>query len=138
MRKVEGFCKPTGAYGRLVRSHLLPRAVTRPRVAGRPFLQGGDGSRLTQRWDSWYDQDLVPDEGEQILARYDTLGIRELTRLRLIWKSWGSRTALPYPVTIEPGFPSFGLRIVRCSDNTTLRLFFLTRSVGESGPHRGA
>lgn len=77
-------------------------------------------------WDSWYDDELVIREGEDILARYDSWAIQELSRLELIWKSWGPTTSLADSVTAVPGLPSFGLRKVTCKNPSMLRLFFLS------------
>lgn len=77
-------------------------------------------------WDSWYDRELVTREGEDILASYDSWAIQELSRLKLIWKSWGPITSLSGSIVTGPGMPSFGLRKVICKDPIKLRLFFLS------------
>jgi hypothetical protein len=66
-----GVCKLTGKSGKFVKSHLLPKALTRPGVAGEYFISGGQGCRPKKRWTSWYDQELVIKKGEDILANYD-------------------------------------------------------------------
>jgi hypothetical protein len=109
-----------------VRSHLLPKAVTRPNVPGNRLIQAGPGLRPRSRWDSWYDDKLVIREGEDILARYDSRGIEELSRLKLIWKSWEPEMSLTASVIVEPGMPSFGVRKVTCKNPPMLRLFFLS------------
>lgn len=127
MRKSVGVCKLTGMQGPFVRSHLLPKAVTRPSVRGNFFIQGGYRELPPKiKWDSWYDDDLVTRDGENILARYDSWAIQELSRLELIWKSWGPTTCLGNSVTVKPGFPSFGVRTVKCKNPSLLRLFFLS------------
>lgn len=110
-----------------MRSHLLPRALTRPSIRGNRLIQtGGSNSPPKSRWDSWYDDDLVTVEGEEILARYDSWAIQELTRLKLIWKSWGPTTSFRDSLTASPGLPSFGLRRVNWTNPAMLRLFFLS------------
>jgi hypothetical protein len=126
MRRPSGICKLTGKHGRFVRSHLLPKALTRPSVRGSRFIESGYGLPPRNRWDSWYDDELVTRDGEDILARYDSWAIQELSRLELIWKSWRPATAFAESVVTKPGMPSFGLRRVSCENPSTLRLFFLS------------
>jgi hypothetical protein len=126
VRRSQGICKLTGKQGRFVRSHLLPKALTRPSVRGNRLIQGGQGSRPKRTWDSWYDDKLVTREGEDILAHYDSWAIQELSRLELIWKSWGPTTSLAESGIAAPGLPSFGLRKVTCKNPSMLRLFFLS------------
>jgi hypothetical protein len=111
-----------------VRSHLIPKAVTRPSVRGNRLIESDGRLRPKSRWDSWYDDKLVTSEGEHILARYDSWAIEELCRLELIWKSWKTETetSLASSVKSTPGMPSFGLRKVRCKNPRMLRLFFLS------------
>ncbi len=86
------------------------------------------GRRLLPRTrgDSWYDDELETREGEDILARYDSWAIRELSRLQLIWKSWGLATSFVESIVAKEGMPSFGLRKVSCENASMLRLFFLS------------
>jgi hypothetical protein len=121
-----GICKLTGKQGKFVRSHLLLKAVTRPGVPGNRLIEGGQGLRPKSRWDSWYDDELVTRDGEDILARYDSRAIKELSRLKLIWKSWEPETSLAGSVIAAPGMPSFGVRKVTCKEPAMLRLFFLS------------
>lgn len=83
MRRKAGICKLTGKNGRFVRSHLLPKALTRPSIRSSHFIQSGHGSPPRIRWDSWYDDELVTREGEDSLTRYDTWAIQELSQLEL-------------------------------------------------------
>ncbi len=126
MRRHSGICKLTGKQGRFVRSHLLPKAVTRPSIHGNRLIEGGRGLAPRTRWDSWYDDELVTRAGEDILARYDSWAMRELTRLQLIWKSWGPATSFVESIVAKEGMPSFGLRKVSCENASMLRLFFLS------------
>jgi len=124
-KNTSGVCALTGKHGRFVRCHLIPKAVTRANVRGNFFIQAGQGMRPKIAWDSWYDEHLVTTDGEALLAGYDTWGIEELRRLRLIWQSWDQSTDLASSVRVVPGCPSFGLRVVTCADPKHLRLFFL-------------
>ena len=126
MRRRSGICKLSGKLGRFVRSHLLPKAVTRPSIHGNRLIESGRGLAPRTRWDSWYDDELVTREGEDILARYDSWAIRELSRLQLIWKSWGPATSFAESIVVKEGMPTFGLRKVSCENASMLRLFFLS------------
>jgi hypothetical protein len=119
-----GVCKLTGNSGTFVKAHLLPKAVTRPTVAGEYFISGGEGSRPKKSWSSWYDEELVIRKGEDILARYDNWAIAELRRLELIWSGWGASTSVETWLPSKPA--GFGLRLVECADPDKLRLFFLS------------
>ena len=120
-----GVCKLTGKTGRFVRSHLLPQALTAPDRKGVPFLHFGDGNRPTRRWSSWYDEELVGVEGEEVLAKLDDWAIVTLRKHRLVWSGWASATSLP----VKHGPPSangFGSRMVLGIDGHKLQLFFLS------------
>jgi len=92
-KMAQGHCR-LGQYGRFVVSHIIPRALTRPSVPGRCFVQAGNGDRPTRRFDSWYDPELVMRVGEDLLADLDSAGIELLRRHQLLeWKRYGRRTA---------------------------------------------
>jgi hypothetical protein len=118
-------CKLTGTTGVYVKSHLIPKAVTRPEAPGLPLIQGGSGRRAVRRWDSWYDKGLVTKEGEAILSDLDDWAIRHLRAERLIWSGWGPMTALGSFHNRIPGTP-WGVRKVKVDDPKKLRLFFLS------------
>lgn len=81
-------CKLTGLEGDFVKSHLLPRALTRLSRTGEKTTELGPGrQRPIRRTEGWYDTQLVISNGEKILERYDTHGIAELRRLGLVWSS---------------------------------------------------
>ncbi|MDJ0992218.1 MAG: hypothetical protein QNI90_01465 [Dinoroseobacter sp.] len=82
-----GTCSLTGTKGKFVKSHILPKALTKPAVSGAPLMQTTFGQGLKKRFSSWYDPQLVVRKGEDILADADSEGIRELRRLGLIWSS---------------------------------------------------
>jgi hypothetical protein len=121
-----GVCKLTGVEGRFVDSHIIPRALTKPEEPGKTFIQGGRGFRPERRASSWYDSELVIEEGEAILRDYDTWAIRELRKHRLIWGSWGASKRLSAP-DFEP-IPDtrYGYRRISGIDTHRLRLFFLS------------
>jgi hypothetical protein len=123
-----GVCKLTGRSGKFIKSHLLPRALSKPGVAGEYFVSGGQGSRPKKSWTSWYDEQLVIRKGEDILADYDNWAVAEIRRLELVWSGWGTKTCLPLETpewfTTQP--EGFGLRQVECTNPDKLRLFFLS------------
>ena len=127
--KKSGVCKLTGKSGTFVDSHLLPKAITKPNISGAYFIEGGQGNRPVRRFSSWYDNNLVTRDGEDILARYDSWGIAELQRLKLIWSSWGPMTSLStsdwttFRLDQRHGH---GMRELTCSDPIKFRLFFLS------------
>lgn len=83
-----GLCALTLRPGKYVKSHLIPRALTRPEVPGAKFIESGRGEKPIYRSDSWYDSRLVIAGGEAILARYDTWAIAALRRHKLVWSGW--------------------------------------------------
>ncbi len=96
----------------------------------------GGGSRPTRRWTSWYDDELVVEEGEAILAKQDDWAIAALRKHRLVWSGWGSATSLPGNHA-PPSKKGLGLRIVSGIDPHKLRLFFLSllwRAVATTRP----
>ena len=120
-----GTCRLTGAKGKFVKSHLIPKAVTRPEQPGLPFIQGGSGQFARRRWDSWYDKELVTREGEDILSALDDWAIRYLRAQKLLWSGWGPITALGGLHNAIPGTP-WGFRTVNVDEPSRLRLFFLS------------
>lgn len=87
MPSTSGTCRLTGAHGRYVRSHLIPKALTRPAIQGAPFIQAAPGRRPVRCFGSWFDRELVTREGEDILEYLDTLAIAEMRRLKLLWSA---------------------------------------------------
>lgn len=125
MSKKAGTCKLTDKKGTFVKSHLIPRALTRPRSPGIPFIQAGSGTLPVRRWDSWYDAELTIRKGENILADLDDWAISELRKHQLIWSAWEGATSLHDKVELIPG-TSMGLRTIQGVDPIRLRLFFLS------------
>lgn len=123
---LRGKCKLTHKHGTFVKSHLIPDALTRLTVRGSLRIEGGEGTRPKRRFSSWYDPELVTQEGEDILQEYDTWAIEELRRLKLIWSSWGPMVSLSTPDWTQAGTTGLGLRRLTCSDPAKARLFFLS------------
>jgi hypothetical protein len=131
-----GVCKLTGKAGKFVKSHIIPKALSRPTLPGARFIQGGDGSTATIRRDSWYDFKLVTVEGEEILRDLDTWAIQELRRQKLVWSSWGPEGEISSLINSQFS-ETHGLRIVEFTDNFRLRKFFqslLWRAAASSLP----
>jgi hypothetical protein len=124
-RRKFGVCKLTGASGKFVKSHIIPRAIAPPAPGGEPFAQAGNGLRPSRRRESWYDPNLVTQEGEAILTSYDTWGIAELRRQKLIWQSWGPMTSLSTSDFIGIS-KDHGARSISFSDPTRMQLFLLS------------
>lgn len=122
----EGVCRLTGERGRFVKAHIIPRALAPPRVGGEAFAQFGQRQRPSRRRESWYDQNIVTQTGEDILTSYDTFAIRELRRLKLVWSAWGAMIALSTPDFKSINGTPCGLRRVQFSDPLRIRIFFLS------------
>lgn len=121
-----GECKLTGRFGKFVRSHLTPRALTRLEIAGAAIHEGGKGQPTKQRWDSWYDRGLVVRAGEDRLEALDTWAIAEMRRLKLVWSGWGDATDLGEHHQMIPVANGWGHREVTTTSPNTLRLFFIS------------
>ena len=106
-----------------MKSHLIPRALTRLSKTGEKHIQSEIGGQATRVPDSWYDLKLVTQTGENILSEIDSCGIDELRRLHLIWSGWDEQDSLPFPLDLEEG-PNH--RTVLATDGPSLRLFFLS------------
>ncbi|MFG1222611.1 hypothetical protein [Xanthobacter wiegelii] len=121
-----GQCKLTLKSGKFVRSHLIPKALTRLGRRGSGVMEISPGTgRPRLRHDSWYDQSLVIRSGEDVLSDYDNYGIAELKRLKLIWSGWGEATICPAPFESFGDSP-LGVRQVDLDDGRRLRAFFLS------------
>ncbi|TPL83624.1 hypothetical protein FJ941_10125 [Mesorhizobium sp. B2-3-13] len=123
-KMAQGVCKLTGSTGRFVDSHLIPKALTRAGGLGEPLVQGGIGRRPVTRHSSWYDPELVTQEGETILAKLDDWAIRALRETKLVWSGWGPTRTLTDNELI-PG-SEWGIRFVGNNNWRRLRVFFLS------------
>lgn len=122
-RSQTGICRLTGLPGTFVRSHLLPKSLTRLPTGGKFRIEAGDGRRPIPRFDGWFDDELVVAEGEQILQRIDDRGVKALRASRLIWSSWSDRSELE-PIIARDSVISY--RTTSPIDGEGLRLFFLS------------
>lgn len=110
----EGHCGLTGCYGKFVKSHILPQAFTRPTIEGAPLHQSTQGEGERRRWTSWYDQNLVTREGEDLLSVIDDNGIKLLKKHQLVWSSW--LLFRPHFESISPMYPDHGYREIKKLD----------------------
>jgi len=120
-----GTCKLTLKEGNFVKAHLIPKALTTPAQKGMPFFQWKSGATPKRRWSSWYDQNLVTQDGEDILTEFDTWAITELRKQKLIWSSWGKKKTLGSLHSAASDTP-WGIRKIENIDPAKLRLFFLS------------
>ena len=118
-------CQLTGKSGKYVNSHIIPKALTRPKEVGAPFVQGGEGLRPVRRWSSWTDTGLVIRKGEDILEALDTWAIPVLRTHHLVWSGWGDADSFPANQTIIDS-EKRGYRIIEGIDPRKLRLFLLS------------
>ncbi|MET3890063.1 hypothetical protein ABIE41_001139 [Bosea sp. OAE506] len=121
---MRGRCRLTKSEGKFVRSHLIPRALTKLSPNGEKMLEYGQGlDKVILRPTSWYDNELVTDKGESILARYDTRGVNELRRLGVVWSSEGHSDLVHDSIDAESGW---GLTRLQSDYPEHLRMFFLS------------
>jgi len=123
-----GYCKLTGNYGRYVKSHIIPEALTETLWKGKgPLIQrGGNGRRVRLGQTSWYDRGLVTADGEAILSKCDSWAIEFFRERKLIWSSWGVMEELELPDHEWGPERQFGYRKLENVDSDRLRLFFLS------------
>ena len=122
---MRGTCALTKTEGEFIASHLLPKALTRPRTRGRPLIQIASRKKPVRRWDSWYDDQLVTLQGEKLLTDLDTWAIATMRQHRLVWSGWHGAESLAGHVTPLSGSP-WGIRRVSGLDTRRLRLFFMS------------
>ena len=121
-RQKYGYCALTRRPGKLVKSHIIPEALTKP-TAGSPLIQHGIEKTPSQRWSSWYDSQLVTSAGEGVLSELDSWGIRELRRLKLVWSGWQHPSELELQEKYLGPSHWIATRQVRSSDWRLLRRF---------------
>lgn len=127
--KRHGKCKLTGTTGKFVKSHIIPKALTKPAFEGRMFWQGGPVSKPQKRRTSWYDQGIVTREGEDILADLDSWAIKFLRSKKLVWSGFGPIISAHVDIDISDfavGFDGYGVRYVNVEDPKKLRQFCLS------------
>jgi hypothetical protein len=124
-KKIDGVCKLTGKRGTFVSAHLIPKALTKPEASGLPFIEAWSGERPSRKWSSWYDNQLVTAEGEDVLAALDNWAIPQLRKHKLVWSGWGPMQALANEHDLI-GDTGWGVRNISGLDGKRLRLFFLS------------
>ena len=121
----EGRCRFTGRIGPYVESHIVPKALTRPSVNGSAFVQAGGTARPTRKFDSWYDDELLTNEGEAAFDRIDNDGINLVRSHQLVWSGWNEGDDVLRANLEEDPESGIGIRIVEGVDRRVLRLFLL-------------
>ncbi|MEO1828823.1 MAG: hypothetical protein ABGX82_08390 [Pseudomonas sp.] len=108
-KKRIGTCALMGTEGVFAKSHLIPAALTQPEKKGEKFIEAGRGMRPIRRPSSWYDNQLLGHEGEALLAKLDSDGIKILREHKLIWSSWPpkKKTFKFDDYALEPGPPEY-------------------------------
>jgi len=114
-------CKLTGKKGKFVKSHIIPKSITRPGKAGNKFIQPAPTSvkkRYIKRSDSWYDKTIVIREGENYLSGIDSYTITELRDQGLLWTSDNVRESTSNLIN--------GLVVVTFNNPAMIRKYFLS------------
>lgn len=112
-------CKLTLKKGKYVKSHIIPKSLTRPSIPGSFFYHYDPKFKChIKRPDSWYDKYIVIREGEDYLSDLDSYGIKELRDFGLVWSSNTIRS------TASAG--DYDLIIVDFKDPNKMRRFFLS------------
>jgi hypothetical protein len=120
-----GRCRLTGSSGPFVRAHILPRAFTDRNLAHSSRVEWGDFDRPPMlRHTSWYDERIVTNEGEAILAEYDNYAAKIFLENGLVWRNFPPKEGVERSEAIG----DWGLELikVRGLDTKKLRLFFLS------------
>lgn len=137
-RGKEGVCGLTGEYGKYVKSHILPRALTRLSKDGQKIKEARLGGTPRNRPATWYDDELVIRKGEDILEEIDTPAIELLRDHTLIWSSFScDEPFAPEDFVIAHDACSIRELSIDSSGADALRLFFLSivwRAAASSRP----
>lgn|GEM_PF-1247502 len=123
-----GVCKLTGDEGTFVKSHIIPKALTKPAYEGGMLFQGGDGRKPQKRRTSWYDQGIVTRKGEDVLANLDSWAIKFLRKNRLVWSGFGPvlSAAIDLDLGHIGGMKGYGVRTIEVQKPQVLRKFCLS------------
>lgn len=129
-------CALTKKVGKPVKSHIIPLALTRLSRTGEKHVETGIGRGVKIRANSWYDDALVIREGEDILAKIDTLGIKQLRKHKLVWSAWGKDTELKSSdQSHENGTPAYrSIRFEKAEYIQLLLLSILWRAAASNRP----
>lgn len=120
----EGRCALTGNLGKFVRCHIIPQSFTKSAVKGAPLYQSTRGLGARRRWSSWYDQNLVTRDGEDLLSAIDDKAIKQLRSHQLVWSSWIAFR--PHIEALSPLMPDHGYRRISLLDSDALIRFALS------------
>jgi len=115
-----GYCKLTGSKGKFVKSHIVPKSLTRSEEPGLPLMESRPEGGVKKKWDSWYDKKLVIRKGEDFLSKIDNSAIAELRKQSLLWSSFERR--LPGLKRVE-GIETHGFRKIIGLDPKPVWLF---------------
>lgn len=124
MKVKYGVCKLTQTEGKFIKSHIIPQALTRPIIKSHPMIEIGKELRKKKAWSSWYDYEMVTQNGEDILTEFDTKAILELRKHKLVWSSFINNELGELHEKI--GQTHVGIRQIKNLDFQILRLFFLS------------
>ncbi|MGO3712841.1 hypothetical protein [Alcaligenes aquatilis] len=126
-RGKDGICSLTGKHGKFVKAHILPRALTRLSRTGEKARETELGGKPKNRPPTWYDDELVIREGEDILEEIDTPAIDTMRNHILVWSSFVSDEPFS-PEALMFVCDAFSIRDIRIgsADADKLRLFFLS------------
>lgn len=81
-------CLLTGDVGKMVKSHIIPKALTRNEIKGGSFIEERNMNGhivYSKAFDSWHDSNIVTQKGEDILANLDNFAIKELREKGMVW-----------------------------------------------------
>jgi hypothetical protein len=121
----KGLCSLTRIYGVFVRSHIIPRSLTRLTSSNERLVEVSIGKGSKRRYDSWFDSSLVISEGEKILENIDTPAIQLLRKHKMLWSSWpGIKKLVTADMTGDA--ESVNFRKIIFEDAAILQLFFIS------------
>ncbi len=122
-KKMLGVCQLTLGNGVYINAHIIPAALTKLSSTGEKYVEAGIGAGIKKRANSWYDNELVTQAGEDILTAIDTTAIEVLRKHKLVWTGWGAEQELFPNDPFENQKP---IRILRIDRAKGLQLFFLS------------
>ena len=125
VKKYFGICRLTGRSGQYVKSHIIPKTLTRPDTPGSPFIEGGFDQPPVRRWSSWNDHRLVIRKGEDVLSALDNWAVPVLRSHHLVWSGWNGSDELP-ATTVSVDAEGRGARRIHGIDPARFRLFTLS------------
>lgn len=102
----------------MVKSHIIPKALTRNEVKGDFFIKERNiNGRIvySRAFDSWFDFTIITQKGEDILAKLDHFAIEELREKGMVWS--GSFKNFTDNLTTD---------IVNFYKPETMRIYFLS------------